>query len=104
MIQAAGEDGVDDLHHNRHDVNEVDRLGAHSLLVNDAVHLVYSLGMSGGFTVTRQQRSGALLLPNHRWGNIGRHADKTGEIQEVLLHTLSIASRRNKSRKYCSTH
>ena len=41
MIQAAGEDGVDDIHHNRHDVNEVDRLGAQSLLVNDAVHLVY---------------------------------------------------------------
>ena len=41
MIQAAGEDGVDDLHHNRHDVNEVGRLGAKSLLVNDVVHLVY---------------------------------------------------------------
>ena len=34
-------DVVDDLHHNRHDVNEVGRLGAQSLLVNDAVHLVY---------------------------------------------------------------
>ena len=41
VIQAAGEDGVDDLRHNRHDVNEVGRLGAQSLLVNDAVHLVY---------------------------------------------------------------
>ena len=41
MIQAAGEDGVDDLHHNRHDVNEAGRLGAQSLLVNDAVLLVY---------------------------------------------------------------
>ena len=48
VIQAAGEDGVDDLHHNRHDVNEVGRLGAESLLVNDAVHLVYGLGVSGG--------------------------------------------------------
>ena len=85
VIQAAGEDGVDDLHHNRHDVNEVGRL---SLLVNDAVSLVYGLGVSGGFTVTRHQRSGALLLPYHRWGTVGRHADKTGEIQEVLLQTL----------------
>ncbi len=28
VIQAAGEDRVNDLHHNRHDVNEVGRLGA----------------------------------------------------------------------------
>ena len=48
VIQAAGEDGVDNLHHNRHDVNEVGRLGAQSLLVIDAVHLVYGLGVSGG--------------------------------------------------------
>ena len=48
VIQAAGEDGVDNLHHNRHDVNEVGRVGAKSLLVNDAVHLVYGLGVSGG--------------------------------------------------------
>ena len=48
VIQAAGEDGVDDLHHNRHDVNEVGRIGALSLLVNDAVHLVYGLSASGG--------------------------------------------------------
>ena len=41
VIQAAGEDGVDNLRHNRHDVNEVGRLGAKSLLVNDAVHLAY---------------------------------------------------------------
>ena len=34
VVQAAGEDGVDDLHHNRHDVNEVGRLGAQSHLVN----------------------------------------------------------------------
>ena len=79
VIQAAGEDGVDDLHHNRHDVNEVGRLGAHSLLVNDAVHLVYVLDVSGGLIVTRQQRSGAPLLPNHRWVIVGRHSDKTGE-------------------------
>ena len=39
-MQAAGEDGVDDLHHNRHDVNEVDRLGAQSLFVNDAVSIL----------------------------------------------------------------
>ena len=51
MIQAAGEDGVDNLHHNRHDVNEVGRLGAQSLLVNDAVHLVYGMGVSCGITV-----------------------------------------------------
>ena len=48
MIQAVGADRVDNLHHNRHDVNEVGRLGAKSLLVNDAVHLVYGLGVSGG--------------------------------------------------------
>ena len=36
-MQAAGEDGVDDLHHNTHDVNEVGGLGAQSLFVNDAV-------------------------------------------------------------------
>ena len=83
VIQSAGEDGVDDLYHNRHDVNEVGRLGAQSLLVNDAVHLV-----SGGLTGTHQQQSGALLLPNHHWGTVGRHADKTGGIQGVLLHTL----------------
>ena len=41
MIRAAGEDGVDDLHHNIHDVNEVGRLGTQSLFVNDAVHIVY---------------------------------------------------------------
>ena len=29
VIQAAGEDGVDDLHHNRHAVNEIGRLGGH---------------------------------------------------------------------------
>ena len=88
VIQAAGEDGVDNLHHNRHDVNEVGRLGAKSLLVNDAVHLVYGLGMSGGLTVAHQQRRGALLLASHRWGTVGRHADKAGEIEGVLLHTL----------------
>ena len=48
VIQAAGEDGVDDLHHNRHDVNEVGRLVTRSLLLNDAVHLVYGLDVSGG--------------------------------------------------------
>ena len=48
VIQYAGEDGFDDLHRNRHDVNEVGRLGALGLLVNDAVHLVYVLGVSGG--------------------------------------------------------
>ena len=51
VIQAAGEDGVDNLHHNRHDVNEVGRLGTQSVLVNDAVHLVYGMGVSGGLTV-----------------------------------------------------
>ena len=35
LIQAAGKDVVDDLHHNRHDVNEVGRIGAQSLFVND---------------------------------------------------------------------
>ena len=88
VIQAAGEDGVDNLHHDRHDVNEVGRLGANSLLVNDAVHLVYGLGMSGGLTVAHQQRRGALLLARHRWGTVGRHTDKAGEIEGVLLHTL----------------
>ena len=50
-------------------VNEVGRLGAQSLLVNDAVHLVYGLGVSGGLTVAHQQRNGfagriAMLLPS----------------------------------------
>ena len=89
MIQAAGEDGVDDLYDNRHDVNEVGRLGAQSLLVNDAVHILNGLGVSGGLTVAHQQRSGALLLPNRRWVTVGRHADKTGKIQGVSLHTLN---------------
>ena len=71
VMQTAGEDGADDLHHNRHDVNEVGRPGAQSLLVNGAVHLV-----SDGLTVAHQQRSGALLLPNHRWGTVDRLADK----------------------------
>ena len=88
VIQAAGENGVDNLHHNRHDVNDVGKLGAKSLLVNDAVHLVYGLGMSVGLTVAHQQRRGALLLASHRWGTVGRHADKAGEIEGVLLHTL----------------
>ena len=36
VIQAAGEDGVDDFQHNRHDVNEVGRLGAQSAyLISD---------------------------------------------------------------------
>ena len=48
VIQTAVEDGVDDLNHNKHDVNGVDRLGAQSILVNDAVHLVYELSVSGG--------------------------------------------------------
>ena len=56
--------------------------------MNDAVHLVYGLGVSGGHTVVHQQRCGALLLPNHRWGTIGRHSDKTGDIRGVLLNTL----------------
>ena len=46
MIQSAGEDGDGDLHHNIHDVNEVGRLGAQNLFVNDAVHIVYGLGVS----------------------------------------------------------
>ena len=65
MIQATGEDGIDDLHRNRHDVNEVGRLGAQSLLVNDAVHLKYGLGVSDGLT-DAWHTSSALLLPNHR--------------------------------------
>ena len=40
VIQAAGEDGVDDLHHHRHDVNEVGRLGAQFLyLISDRCNL-----------------------------------------------------------------
>ena len=77
VFQAAGEDGVDDLHHNRYDLKEVGRLGgAHSPLLNDAVHPVYGLGVSGGLTVAHQQRSGA-LLSNHRCVTVGRHANKT---------------------------
>ena len=45
VIQAAGEDGVDDLHHNRHDVNEVGRRGTQSLALDDAVQLVYGLSV-----------------------------------------------------------
>ena len=59
MIQDAGEDGVDDLHHNRHDVNGVGILGAHSLLVNDAVLLVYGLGVSAA----SQRRSSSEAAP-----------------------------------------
>ena len=76
VMQAAGEDGIDDLHHNTHDVNEVGGLGAQSLFVNDAmcILIVYGLGVSGGrITVAHQQRSCA-LLPNHHWGTVGRHA------------------------------
>ena len=95
MIQAAGDDRVDDIHHNRHDVNEVDRLGAQSPVVNDAGLLVHGLGVSDSLIVAHlQQRSGALLLPNHRWGIVGRHADKTGEIQGVLLHTAPLGTHR----------
>ena len=37
---------------------------------------------SGAPAATRRPSSG------HRWGTVGRHADKAGEIEGVLLHTL----------------
>ena len=71
VIHAAGEDGVDDLHHNRHDVNEVDRLGAQSLLVYDEVHLVYGLGVSGGPDCNgiAEQGGGPYAMPS--WAGSG---------------------------------
>ena len=51
MVKAAGEDGVDNLQHDRHDINEVGRLSTQGLLVDNAVHLVNGLSVSGGFTV-----------------------------------------------------
>ena len=67
VIQAAGEDGVDDLHHNRNAVNEVGRLGAQSLLVHDAVHLVYGLSVSGGLTVAGVSRAGLQCYCRAGW-------------------------------------
>ena len=40
VLKAMGEDGVDDFHHDRYDINDASRIGAHGLLVHDAVHLV----------------------------------------------------------------
>lgn len=45
MIKAAGGDGVDDLHYKRHDANEVGRLSAQCLLLENAAHLAYGLGV-----------------------------------------------------------
>ena len=74
MIQAAGEDGVDDLHHNRHEVNGVGRLAAQSILVNNAVHLVYGLGVSGGpdCNVIAEQGDGPDARPS--WAGSGLRA------------------------------
>ena len=56
-------------------VNEVGRLGAQSFLVNDEVHIVYGLGVSGGLTVAHQQRKSfagqiAMLLPSRVAGRM----------------------------------
>ena len=82
MIQAAGEDGVDDLHHNRLDVNEVGRLDAQSLLVNDAVHLVYRLGVSGGpdCYVIAEQGGGTDARPS--WAGSG---PRTGDFPPMSV-------------------
>ena len=74
VIQAVGEDGVDNLHHNRHDVNEVGRLGAQRLLVNDAVLLVYGMGVSGGpdCNAIAEQGSGPDARPS--WAGSGPRA------------------------------
>ena len=84
-MQAAGEGGVDDLHH---DVDEVCILSAHSLLVNDAVHLVYGLG---GCPVASQWRTSSEAAPFF--------CPIIAGAQSVVTQT-----RREESREYCSTH
>ena len=71
VIQAAGEDGVDNLHHNRHDVNEVGRLGAKSLLVNGCSASCVWVGYvrrphSGAPAATRRPSSGQSSLGHRR--------------------------------------
>ena len=83
VIQAAGEDEVDDLQRHRHDVNEVGRLGAHSLLMNDAVHLVYGLGGSGGLTVAPVWRTSSEA------GSFFQHGNNSGNM--TLLHSTALA-------------
>ena len=51
VVEAAGKYGVDDLHHDRHDVNKIGRLGTQRFLVDDAVHLVDGLRVSSCLTV-----------------------------------------------------
>ena len=51
VVEAAGKYGVDDLHHDRHDVDKIGRLGAQRFLVDDAVHLVDGLRVSSCLTV-----------------------------------------------------
>ena len=94
VMQAAGEDGVDDLHHNTHDVNEVGRLGAQSLLVNDAACLVYGLGVSGGLTVAhpaaKRRPSSAQSSLGHRRSSRRQDGRNPGSIAphtEALLGT-----------------
>ena len=47
VVKAVGEDGVDNLHHDTHDINDTQ-----GLLLYDAVHLVDGLSVSGSLTVT----------------------------------------------------
>ena len=87
MIQAAGEDGVDDLYDNRHDVNEVGRLGAQSLLVNDAVHFVNGLVCPAASQWRTRSEVAPFFCP-------------------IIAGARSVVTqtRREKSRKYRSTH
>ena len=63
MIQAAGEDGA----MTPYNIHEVGRLGTQSLLVNDAVRLVYGLGVSGGLTVAGVLRAGLKCYCRAEW-------------------------------------
>lgn len=55
LVKAVGEDGNGNLHDYRHDISNFGRLRVQGLLVNDALHFVDGLGVSGGLVVTRLQ-------------------------------------------------
>lgn len=51
MVKAAGEVGVDNLHYYRCDISKAGKLRAQVLLVNDALHFVDGLSVSGDLVV-----------------------------------------------------
>lgn len=77
--KTTGEDGAYDLHHNRHDINEVGRHETHGLLVDTAVHLVNGLGMSSSLTGCTSNKAAPFFSPLGHW-----HTYKMEEVQRLV--------------------